>query len=157
MKVGGITPHNIDTTIFIYGRKIKVEKKIMIFDSTLRDGAQSNGISFTVEDKLKIVRDLDYIGVSYIEAGNPDSNPKDAKFFRRIKGTRLKNSVLTAFGSTRRSGIKAEEDTNVQALLTAETPAVAIFGKAWDFHVTDIIKTTLEENLAMISDTLSFF
>ncbi len=129
----------------------------MIFDSTLRDGAQSNGISFTVEDKLKIVRDLDYIGISYIEAGNPGSNPKDAEFFRRIKGTKLKNSVLVAFGSTRRSGIKAEDDANVKALLTAETPSVAIFGKAWDFHVTDIIKTTLEENLAMIYDTLSFF
>lgn len=133
-----------------------VEKKVMIFDSTLRDGAQSNGISFTVEDKLKIVKDLDFLGISYIEAGNPGSNPKDAEFFNRMKGVKLKNSVLTAFGSTRRCGINAEDDSNLAALLTAETPAVAVFGKAWDFHVTDIIKTTLEENLAMIFDTVKF-
>ncbi len=129
----------------------------MIFDSTLRDGAQSNGISFTVEDKLKIVKSLDLLGVSYIEAGNPGSNPKDAEFFARMKDISLKNSTLVAFGSTRRCRTKTRDDANVQALLTAETPAVAIFGKAWDFHVTDIIKTTLEENLAMIYDTIRFF
>lgn len=129
----------------------------MIFDSTLRDGAQSNGISFTVEDKLKIVRDLDFLGISYIEAGNPGSNPKDAEFFKRLSDINVKNATVVAFGSTRRCGITAEEDANVQALLTANTKAVAIFGKSWDFHVTDIIRTTLEENLAMISDTISFF
>ncbi len=129
----------------------------MIFDSTLRDGAQSNGISFTVEDKLKIVKSLDLLGVAYIEAGNPGSNPKDAEFFARMKDVSLKNSTLVAFGSTRRCGIDTKDDNNVQALLTAETPAVSIFGKSWDFHVTDIIRTTLEENLAMIYDTIRFF
>ncbi len=133
-----------------------MEKKIKIFDSTLRDGAQSNGISFTVEDKIKIVKDLDFMGISYIEAGNPGSNPKDAEFFERMKGIELKNSVLVAFGSTRHAGKKAEDDMNLRAILGAQTPAAAVFGKAWDFHVTDIIRTTLEENLSMIKDTIEF-
>lgn len=131
-------------------------RKIMIFDSMLRDGAQAEGISFSVEDKLKIVKALDELGVAYIEAGNPGSNPKDLEFFEKVKGIELKNSRLTAFGSTRRPGITAAEDKNLQSLLTAEVPTVAVFGKCWDFHVTDIIRTTLEENLAMISDTVAF-
>ena len=132
-------------------------KKIYIYDSTLRDGAQAEGISFSVEDKLRIVEKLDKIGISYIEAGNPGSNPKDLEFFRRVKGMKLRNIKLTAFGSTRRVGIKPEEDNNVMSLLKADTPVVAIFGKSWDLHVTDILKTTLEENLNMIKDTISFF
>ncbi|MDK2810517.1 MAG: 2-isopropylmalate synthase [Petroclostridium sp.] len=131
--------------------------KVYIFDSTLRDGAQAEGISFSVEDKLKIVERLDKLGISYIEAGNPGSNPKDLEFFERVKKMKLNNIRLTAFGSTRRVGIKAEDDNNVQSLLKADTPAVAIFGKSWDLHVTDILKTTLEENLNMIRDTLNFF
>lgn len=130
--------------------------KIDIFDSTLRDGAQAEGISFTVKDKIKITKALDDLGISYIEAGNPSSNPKDLEFFTRIKDVELKHAKLTAFGSTRRANITAEEDSNIQSLLEAATPTVAIFGKAWDFHVTDIIKTTLEENLAMIKDTIAF-
>lgn len=136
---------------------MKQNKKIYLYDSTLRDGAQAEGISFTVSDKLKITQRLDAFGVDYIEAGNPGSNPKDLEFFRRISDLKLKHARMTAFGSTRRAGIRAEEDGNVAALLTADTPAVAIFGKSWDFHVTDIIRTTLEENLAMIYDTLAFF
>ena len=97
--------------------------------------------------RLRIVKRLDDLGVDYIEAGNPGSNPKDLEFFRKIKERPLKHAKLSAFGSTRRPGIKAEEDANVQALLTADTPVVAIFGKSWDFHVTDIIRTSLEENL----------
>ena len=131
--------------------------KVEIFDSTLRDGAQGEGISFSVEDKLKIVQTLDNFGISYIEAGNPGSNPKDLEFFERVKKLNLKNARLTAFGSTRRRDIAVIEDKNVESLLTADTPAVAIFGKCWDFHVTDIIKTTLDENLKMIEETLSFF
>ena len=130
---------------------------IYIYDSTLRDGAQAQGISFTVEDKLKIVNKLDRLGISYIEAGNPGSNPKDLEFFQRVKKLELKYAKLTAFGSTRRAGIRVEEDANVQSILKADTPAVAIFGKSWDFHVTDVLKTTLEENLLMIRDTLRFF
>lgn len=132
-------------------------QRVDIFDSTLRDGAQAEGISFSVEDKLKILKALDELGVAYIEAGNPGSNPKDIEFFDRIKSVRLKTSKLTAFGSTRRRDISVEEDKNVQSILSANTPVVAIFGKSWDFHVTDIIKTTLEENLNMIRDTVDFF
>ncbi|HHY82204.1 MAG TPA: citramalate synthase [Clostridiales bacterium] len=130
--------------------------KIYIYDSTLRDGAQAEGISFTVNDKLKILKKLDEFGVDFIEAGNPGSNPKDLEFFSRARKLRLRHAKLTAFGSTRRAGIKVEEDINIQALLKVGTEAVAIFGKAWDFHVTDIIKTTLEENLNMIRETVSF-
>lgn len=131
-------------------------KKVFVYDSTLRDGAQAQGISFTVSDKLKIVSTLDEFGIDYIEAGNPGSNPKDLEFFEKVKGKKLKNAKLVAFGSTRRANINVADDANVKAILTAETPAVAIFGKSWDFHVTDIIRTTLDENLAMIKDTISF-
>ena len=131
--------------------------KIAVFDSTLRDGAQAEGISFSVDDKIKITRALDEIGVRYIEAGNPGSNPKDLEFFKRIKGMTWKNTVITAFGSTRRPGVAMEEDENIANLVMAETPAVAIFGKSWDFHVTDVIGTTLEENLAMIRETMAYF
>ena len=130
--------------------------KVFIYDTTLRDGAQAEGISFTVNDKLRIARRLDSLGVDYIEAGNPGSNPKDLEFFERRKKRPLNHAKLTAFGSTRRPGLRAREDANVKALLTADTPAVAIFGKSWDFHVTEIIRTTLEENLNMIYDTISF-
>lgn len=136
---------------------VKMTRKIAIFDSTLRDGAQAEGISFSVEDKLKIVKTLDELGVAYVEAGNPGSNPKDLEFFERVKKINLNNVRLAAFGSTRRRNISVEDDNNVKSLLKAETPVVVIFGKSWDFHVTDIIKTSLEENLAMIKDTLKFF
>ncbi|MGI6668300.1 MAG: citramalate synthase [Acetivibrionales bacterium] len=131
--------------------------KIIVLDSTLRDGAQAQGISYTVEDKLKIVKRLDSLGVAYIEAGNPGSNPKDLEFFERVRKLRLKHSRLVAFGSTRRAGIPVEEDPNVRSLLMADTDEVVIFGKAWDFQVTDILKTSLEENLKMIYETVKYF
>ena len=131
-------------------------KRVSIFDSTLRDGAQAENITFTVKDKLNIVRSLDALGIDYIEAGNPGSNPKDLEFFAQVKELRLEHAKLVAFGSTRRRNIPVEEDKNVQALLTAQTGAVAIFGKSWDMHVTEIIKTTPEENLNMIKDTIRF-
>ena len=118
-----------------------MKKVIDIFDSTLRDGAQAESISFSVEDKLKIVKALDDLGISYIEAGNPGSNPKDIEFFEKMRAITLKSAKLTAFGSTRRRDISVEDDKNVQSLIDAHTPAVAIFGKSWDFHVTEIIKT----------------
>lgn len=127
-----------------------------IYDSTLRDGAQSEGISFSVNDKIKIVKALDALGVPFIEAGNPGSNPKDLEFFEEIKNMQLMNAQIVAFGSTRRRNIKPEEDANVQSLLKAGTKHIALFGKSWDFHATDIINTTLEENLNMISDTVRF-
>lgn len=130
--------------------------KISIFDSTLRDGAQAEGISFSVADKLKIVETLDELGVNYIEAGNPGSNPKDLEFFQNAKKIKLKNAKLTAFGSTRRMNISVEEDLNIISLLKADTPSITIFGKSWDFHVEHILKTTLEENLNMIYDTINF-
>ena len=131
-------------------------KMVTIFDSTLRDGAQAEGVSFSVEDKIKIVRAIDELGIGYVEAGNPGSNPKDLEFFERIKSVELKNTKVAAFGSTRRRGISPSEDGNVQALLGAGVDTVAIFGKSWDFHVTDIINATLQENLEMIYDTVSY-
>ncbi len=134
-----------------------MSKKVSIFDSTLRDGAQAEGISFSVEDKLKILELLDEHGVDYIEAGNPGSNPKDLEFFARAGSVVLRHAKLAAFGSTRRRDIKVENDSNVQSLLLANTPVIVIFGKSWDFHVTEIVRATLEENLSMIRDTLAFF
>ncbi|NLV35480.1 MAG: citramalate synthase [Clostridiaceae bacterium] len=132
-------------------------KRIVVLDSTLRDGAQAQGISYTVEDKLKIVKRLDALGVDYIEAGNPGSNPKDLEFFERVKKIEFSHAKLIAFGSTRRVGISVEEDANVKSLLQAGTDAVVLFGKSWDFQVTDILKTSLDENLKMISDTVRYF
>lgn len=131
-------------------------KKITVLDSTLRDGAQAEGISFSVTDKLNICRALDELGVAYIEAGNPSSNPKDIEFFREAAEIKFKNAVLTAFGSTRRKNVTCEQDANLNALVNAGTAAVSIFGKSWDFHVTDILKATKEENLAMIGETVAY-
>lgn len=131
-------------------------KKIQIFDSTLRDGAQGEGISYSVQDKLSIVRVLDDFGVDYIEAGNPASNPKDIEFFTRLKSVYLYHAKLCAFGSTRRKGVRVQDDSNVQSLLATETPAVSIFGKSWDLHVEKVLCATLEENLALVYDTIRF-
>lgn len=133
-----------------------MSNNVEIYDSTLRDGAQGEGISFSVNDKLKIVKALDDLGVQFIEAGNPGSNPKDLEFFKRVKEFELVSAKLVAFGSTRRRDISAKDDTNVKSILSADTEYIAIFGKSWDFHVTDIINTTLEENLRMIEDTISY-
>jgi 2-isopropylmalate synthase len=134
-----------------------MNKKIAILDSSLRDGAQAEGISFSVEDKIRLLELLDGHGIDYIEAGNPGSNPKDLEFFARARAIRLKHTRLAAFGSTRRRGVEVERDANVQSLLLADTPVVVIFGKSWDFHVTDILHASLDENLAMIRETLAFF
>ncbi|MGA7745115.1 MAG: citramalate synthase [Polyangia bacterium] len=130
--------------------------QIALFDTTLRDGTQSEGLSLSVEDKIKIARLLDGFGVRYIEGGYPGANPKDEEFFRRASELKLKQARLTAFGSTRRTGSTAATDSNLQALVKAGTPAVAIFGKTWLLHVTDVLKTTPEDNLAMIADSVSF-
>lgn len=131
-------------------------KKIWLLDSTLRDGAQGEDISFSVQDKLNIVQILDRLGIDYIEAGNPGSNPKDLEFFERVQALHLNHAKLVAFGSTRRKNEAVEDDRNLRSLLDAQTPAVSIFGKSWDFHVTEIIHTTLEENLRMIEETVAF-
>jgi 2-isopropylmalate synthase len=130
--------------------------RVIAYDSTLRDGAQAQGVSFTVEDKLKIVRRLDDLGIGYIEAGNPGSNPKDLEFFEQVSALKLNHSKIIAFGSTRKVGIRASDDRNLQSLLSAKTAAIAIFGKSWDYQVTDILRTTLDENLNMIGDTIAY-
>lgn len=133
-----------------------MKKQIQVLDSTLRDGSQGEGISYSVQDKINIVKALDELGIAFIEAGNPGSNPKDMEFFEEAKKLSLKHAKLVAFGSTRRKGIKCAEDANVQSLLAAQTEYVCIFGKTWDFQVTDIIHATLEENLEMIRETVAF-
>lgn len=129
-------------------------KRVCILDSTLRDGAQGQGISFSLEDKIKLCKTLDELGVDFIEAGNPGSNPKDLEFFKEIRNEKLRHSKLVAFGSTRRAGIVAEDDKNLQDLLEAGTDYVVIFGKSSVFHVKDVLRTTEEENLKMIEDSI---
>lgn len=130
--------------------------RIKTFDSTLRDGSQAAGISFSVQDKLNIVLALDKFGVDYIEAGNPGSNPKDLLFFEKAKELTLEKSTICAFGSTCRFGTKPQEDANIKSLLSADTKAVAIFGKTWDLHVTEILKISPEDNLRIIADTVAY-
>ncbi|MDR1615695.1 MAG: citramalate synthase, partial [Syntrophomonadaceae bacterium] len=130
--------------------------RIKIYDTTLRDGSQFEGISFSLEDKIKIARKLDNIGINYIEGGWPGSNPKDIEFFKKIKSEELRNSVITAFGSTRKPGLTVREDSNLQALLEAETETATLVGKSWDFHVEKALNTTAQENLNMIYDSISY-
>ena len=131
-------------------------KKIWTFDTTLRDGMQAEKIAFTVEDKLKIVSLLDELGIDYIEAGNPGSNRTDEEFFRQVNQLPLKHSKLAAFGSTRKVGIEAGKDENLKKIIEAKVPVAVIFGKAWDMHVTEVLGTSLEENLNMIHDSVLF-
>lgn len=133
-----------------------MQKKITLYDTTLREGAQGEGAAFTVKDKLKIVGLLDEAGVPYIECGNPGSNPKDRDFYAAAAKLKLRQARLVAFGATCRLGSSPEQDGNLKALLAANTPAVAVFGKCWDFHVTDILRATLEENLKIISNTVAY-
>jgi 2-isopropylmalate synthase len=132
-------------------------KKIEVFDSTLRDGAQGEGISFSVKDKLRVIKSLCELEIDYIEAGNPSSNPKDIEFFSELSNIDTKNTKIVAFGSTRRKNINVVDDASVKALEAANTSVVAIFGKSWDLHIFDVIKTTIEENMAMIYDTVKYF
>ena len=129
---------------------------VQLFDSTLRDGTQSEGLSLSVEDKLKITRLLDGFGIHYIEGGYPGSNPKDVEFFQRAKSLSFRHAKLTAFGMTRKPGGRADSDPILQAMVAAQTPAVAVVGKTWTLHVTKIVGTTLEENLAMVADSVAF-
>ncbi len=130
---------------------------VEIFDTTLRDGSQREGISLTVDDKLRIADQLDHLGVHYIEGGYPLSNPKDEEFFRRAKTElTLGASTLVAFGATRRAGGRADDDPTLRAVLDAETPVVCLVGKAWDYHVTEALRTSLEEAVAMVADSIEF-
>jgi 2-isopropylmalate synthase len=133
-----------------------MRRLIKIYDTTLRDGTQGEGVSFSMEDKVRLTSRFDALGIHYIEGGWPGSNPKDLRFFRRMQDVTLKHAKLAAFSMTRRAGGAAESDANMQALLDAGAPVATIVGKSWDFHVTHALGTTLDENLAMIADTIAF-
>lgn len=129
---------------------------VEIYDTTLRDGAQSEDVSFSVEDKLRIVQKLDELGLHYIEGGWPGANPKDITFFEEMKKIPLKSSKLVAFGATRKSRNKVSEDPNIKALAEAGTEVVTLFGKSWDLHVTEALGITLKKNLEIISDSIEY-
>jgi len=129
---------------------------VKIYDTTLRDGTQGEGISFSVTDKLLIAEKLDAFGVDYIEGGFPGSNPRDITFFNEARHLKLKHARLAAFGSTRRSGTRADEDAQLRTLLESGMPVMTLVGKTWTLHVTEILRTTLEENLAMIEDSIRY-
>jgi len=132
------------------------KRKIQLFDTTLRDGEQGAGVSFSVDDKLKMAKALDELGVDFIEGGWPASNPKAALFFKEARKLKLKNAKIVAFGSTRHKDKKAHQDPNLKSLVDSKTPAVCIFGKAWDLHVTHALRTTLDENLKMIYESVAY-
>ncbi|MDQ7032885.1 MAG: citramalate synthase [Desulfonauticus sp.] len=131
-------------------------KQIKIYDTTLRDGTQAEDVNFSVEDKIRIAQKLDELGVHYIEGGWPASNPTDSNFFREIRNYALKTAKIAAFGSTHALNKTAETDPNLQSLLASKAEVITIFGKTWDIHVTDALKTTLERNLELIQDSLAF-
>ena len=130
--------------------------RIVLFDTTLRDGTQGAGLSFSVGDKLKVARALDGFGIHYIEGGWPGSNPKDEQFFKEAAKMKFKNAKITAFSSTRYKGNKAHNDPNLLALVRSKTKAVCIFGKSWDLHVKEALRTTEQENLKMIEESVAF-
>ncbi len=129
---------------------------VQIYDTTLRDGAQAEDVNFSVEDKVRIARKLDQFGVHYIEGGWPGSNPRDIDFFREMRNIKLKKAKLAAFGSTRRAKLKVGNDPSLKALVSSGAPVATIFGKTWDLHVLKALKTTLNENLDMIEESVAF-
>ena len=130
--------------------------RIQLYDTTLRDGSQGEGINFSLQDKLMIARKLDDLGFDYIEGGYPLSNPKDEEFFQRAAEMEWKHAKIAAFGMTRRKGVAAKDDIGMQALIGSKAPVITIVGKTWDLHVTEVLRVSLEENLAMISDSIAF-
>ncbi|WP_128893716.1 citramalate synthase [Longirhabdus pacifica] len=133
-----------------------MNKQIKIFDTTLRDGTQGEGVSLSVEDKLKITKKLDELGIHYIEGGWPGSNSKDGEFFKQVQQLQLKHAKITAFSSTRKKHIAAHEDQNLQAVIASGVSVASIFGKSWDFHVEKALQTSLEENVRMIEDSVQY-
>jgi len=129
---------------------------VRVYDTTLRDGTQREGISYTLEDKLRIAEHLDAFGVTFIEGGWPGSNPKDEEFFARARDQEWKHAKITAFGSTRRAGLAPSDDPSMRALVLAGTEVCTLFGKTWTLHVTVVLRTTLDENLRMIEDSIAF-
>ncbi len=133
-----------------------MNKQITLYDTTLRDGSQGEEVTLSAEDKLKLAQKLDEFGVHYVEGGWPGSNPKDARFFEMARKASFKTARLTAFGSTRRSQIRPEDDQSIQALLRTELETITIFGKSWDLHATEILGVSLDENVALIEDSVSY-
>jgi 2-isopropylmalate synthase len=133
-----------------------MDSEVEIYDTTLRDGTQGEGVSLSVTDKLRIAERLDAFGVHYIEGGWPGSNPKDIEFFDKAKHRTFHRARLAAFGSTRRKDTPVDQDEQVRLLLDADTPVVTIYGKTWLLHVREVLQTTSAENLAMIADTVAF-
>ena len=133
-----------------------MSKQIEIYDTTLRDGSQTEGISFSVNDKLRITEKLDELGVHFIEGGWPGANPKDVTYFKKVKKLKLQASKITAFGSTRRANVDPAKDVVLNGLLASDADIITIFGKSWDLHVVDVLKTTLEENLKMVEDSVRY-
>ncbi len=133
-----------------------MNKSVTIYDTTLRDGTQGEGVNFSSLDKIRIAQRLDDFGVDYIEGGWPGSNPKDVAFFEEAAKLKWKHAKIAAFGSTRRKDIAVEDDPQVATLLAAQTPVITFFGKTWKLHVTEILRTTVDENQAMIRDTTAF-
>src|SRR5947207_12862494 len=129
-------------------------RRIEIYDTTLRDGTQGEGFNLSLQDKLMIAQKLDELGVDYIEGGFPLSNPKDEAFFQEMRAIKLKNARVAAFGMTRRRGVKAEDDPGMKALLAAETPVITIVGKTSEYQVKAVLNVTLDENVAMIADSI---
>jgi len=130
--------------------------RISVYDTTLRDGTQRDGLSLSCDDKIRIAERLDVLGVAYLEGGWPGSNPKDAEFFARARDMEWKTARITAFGSTRRAGIHVEDDANLKALLDSGTEVCTIFGKSWTRHVTEVLRTTFDENLRLIEESVAY-
>ena len=130
--------------------------RIAIYDTTLRDGSQGEGVNFSLQDKLMITARLDELGVDYIEGGYPLSNPKDSSYFRAVSELSLRHTKVAAFGMTRRRDLAAEDDQGMKALVAARTPVVTVVGKTWDLHVREVLGVSLDENLRMIADSVAF-
>ncbi len=137
-------------------KKEKMGRQVMIYDTTLRDGTQGEGISFSAAEKVILAHKMDQFGIDYIEGGWPGSNPRDMEFFAMVRDESFRHAKITAFGSTRRANVPVSEDPQLQTLLEADTPVVTIFGKTWLLHVTDVIRTTAEENLKMIEESVAY-
>src|ERR1700676_5179396 len=133
-----------------------VAKKIQIYDTTLRDGCQSEDVSLTTEDKLQIAERLDDLGIDYIEGGWPGSNARDAAFFKEVKRLKFRHAKIAAFGATRRANIRASADRNLLLMLQADTPVATVVGKTWDLHVREALRISLPANLEILNDTIAY-
>src|ERR1051325_6506599 len=136
--------------------RVCMRPDVEIYDTTLRDGAQGEGINFSVADKIRIAEKLDGFGVHYIEGGWPGSNPKDLEFFAQTRRRKFRRAKIAAFGFTRRKGVAVERDEQTRTLLDAETPVITIVGKTWLLHCLEGLRVKPDENLAMISETIRF-